>query len=190
MQRAYSSRVSLDRIELSASNQLTSGQVKQVGQIVSSERLIELRREWQREGKRVVAAAGAFDLLHPGHVRLLEQARDLGDMVVVAVENDDCVRAAAKADGEPVTPQAERAEILAALAAVDFVTELHDLSVTNWIDRFQPHIYVHGGTAAAPRSASALYESKDAARVQIVSIPLEPGYSGTLLIERIQHSPQ
>jgi len=132
---------------------------------------------------------GAFDLLHPGHVRLLEQARDLADVLVVAVENDDSVRGTVKSEG-PVTPQAERAEILAALAAVDFVTELHDLSVSDWIDHFQPHICVHGGAATAPRSASALYERKDAAGVQIVSIPREPGYSSALLIERIQQFPQ
>ena len=164
-----------------------------MGQIFSPERLIELRSEWRRERKRVVAAAGAFDLLHPGHIRLLEQARDLGDVLIVAVEDDDRVRRAAKgpaAAAQPVTPQAERAEVLAALAAVDFVTELREMSVSNWIDRFQPHIYVHGGAATAPRSASAVYEDKDAAGVQIVSIPLEPGYSSALLIERIQQFPQ
>jgi D-glycero-beta-D-manno-heptose 1-phosphate adenylyltransferase len=159
------------------------------------EELLGLREPWRAEKRRVVLASGAFDLLHPGHVRLLEQSRSLGALLVVAVEDDAAVRAAAQKDRgqtrmrrvRPVAPQAERAEILAALASVDYVTELHDVSVETWIKRFQPDVYVEGGAASsteAPRLGD--YGKTGYRGPEIVNIPLEPGYSTALLIERIQ----
>jgi len=171
-----------------------------VGKIVSPQSLIELRKEW-RDAKRVVLTVGAFDLLHPGHIRLLEQARSLGDVLVVAVEDDAAVRATAQDEHaknparppslRPVVPQEERAEILAALSAVDFVTELRNVSAGAWIKRFLPDIYVQGGNASgAKRAQTALDNLTDADRPSFVSIPLEPGYSTAQLIERIQRSKQ
>ncbi len=165
-----------------------------VGEIVSADNLIQRRAGWRREGKRVVLAAGAFDLLHPGHVRLLEQARSLGDVVVVAVEDDASVRGAEKdrasaiAPTRPVVPLAERAEILAALAAVDFVIELKGVSDDDFVARFQPDVYVQGGAAGNRAQSRGAAVSETTHRV--VSIPLEPGYSTTLLIERIQQLKQ
>lgn len=145
---------------------------------------------------RAVLAIGAFDLLHPGHVRLLEQARSLGDVLVIAVENDGDVRAAAEkergktsariAAERPVVPLSERAEILAALAAVDFVTELRDVSADAWIERFGPDIYVQGGRRPLLLGATPNAEKAAGANWDIVNIPLEPGYSTAALIERIQ----
>jgi rfaE bifunctional protein nucleotidyltransferase chain/domain len=171
-----------------------------VAQIVSPEALLDLRTEWRRNAMRAVLAVGAFDLLHPGHVRLLEQARSLGDVLVVAVENDGAVRAAAEKELDkapawtvtrhPVVPLSERAEILAALAAVDFVAELQDVSAEAWIERFQPDIYVQGRTKT-PRSGAVQLTEKAAVKGwNTVNIPLEPGYSTAALIERIQHLKQ
>jgi rfaE bifunctional protein nucleotidyltransferase chain/domain len=168
-----------------------------VGRIVSPENLAVLRADWRREGKRVVVASGAFDLLHPGHVRLLEQARSLGDLLLVAVEDDAAVRAAVEKDSaknpsrsagvRPVAPLSERAEVIAALAAVDFVMELRNISAADWIDRFQPDIYVQGGAASlASRNPPDVSEKTDRADFRIVNIPVEPGYSTSALIERIQ----
>ncbi len=169
---------------------------KRVGQIVSPESLLELRKEWRRNAKRVVLAAGAFELLHPGHIRLLEQARSLGDLLIVAVEDDAALEIehaktpANRPSLRPVVPLEERAEILAALSAVDFVAELRNISARAWIERFLPDIYVHGGNASgAKREQTALGET-DAPRPSFVSIPLEPGYSIAQLIERIQQSRQ
>jgi D-glycero-beta-D-manno-heptose 1-phosphate adenylyltransferase len=167
-----------------------------VAQIVSPEDLLQLRIEWRCKAMRVVVAMGAFDLLHPGHVRLLEQARSLGDLLVVAVEEDAAVRAGGEKEAKeptraasvrPVVPMAERAEILAALAAVDFVTELRNVSSEAWIERFQPDVYVQGGVRS-PLMGAALYapERTEGASWDTVNIPLEPGYSTTALIERIQ----
>ncbi|HYL69590.1 MAG TPA: adenylyltransferase/cytidyltransferase family protein, partial [Candidatus Limnocylindria bacterium] len=102
----------------------------ELGKVVSQGELILHRSEWKRNGKRVAFASGSFDLLHPGHVRLLEQARELGDVLVVGVESDAAVRAKSnkltaqkKNLARPITPADERMEILAALAAVDYVVE-------------------------------------------------------------------
>ena len=197
---AYSSTVSLARIEMRIYFRYNIGMDDRVGQIVSPESLIELRKEWRRDAKRVVLAAGAFDLLHPGHIRLLEQARSLGDVLIVAVEDDAAVRAAEERRAKnpagrpsvrPVVPLEERAEILAALSAVDFVTELRNISVGAWIARFLPDIYVQGGNASgAKRAQTALLDQTDAGGPSLVSIPVEPGYSTAQLIERIQQSRQ
>lgn len=166
-----------------------------MAQIVSPEGLLELRTEWRRDATCVVLAMGAFDLLHPGHVRLLEQARSLGDVLVVAVENDAAVRAAAEKEakgsaratsGRPVIPMAERAEIVAALSAVDFVTELRSVSAEEWIECFRPDIYVHGGTEPLLMGAAHAAEKAPGTAWDAANIPLEPGYSTAALIERIQ----
>jgi rfaE bifunctional protein nucleotidyltransferase chain/domain len=174
-----------------------------VGEIISPEKLMERRAEWRREGQRVVLAAGAFDLLHPGHVRLLEQARGFGDVMVVAVEDDATVRAEAGrakdaarvTTSRPVAPVSERAEILAALAAVDFVTELANISAVDWIACFAPDIYAQGGASKVGAGATArALESRDAQpnvpAPDTIHIPLEPGFSTALLIERIQQIKQ
>src|SRR5579863_2009871 len=136
--------------------------------IVSQSELILQRHEWKRNGKRVVCVAGAFDLLHPGHVRLLEQARGLGDILVVALQGDESVRIAAEQAAKligapnargltagrdyparPITPADERAEIVAALAAVDFVAIFDDASAGEFIARLAPDVLAQGGEAGS-----------------------------------------
>src|SRR5271156_505118 len=113
--------------------------------VVSQSELILQRQEWKRNGKRVVCVAGAFDLLHPGHVRLLEQAHSLGDLLIVALQSDESVRiateqadklvgslgvagpasaGAGKPPARPITPAAGRDDLLGALTAVGLVTTL------------------------------------------------------------------
>lgn len=161
-----------------------------MGKVVSQGELILQRREWKRNGRRVVFASGVFDLLHPGHIRLLEQARSLGDILIVAVQSDSSVRATLDASKNslprPITPGAERAEILAALAAVDFVVEFGEPSPRNLIAQIAPDVLVHGG--AGTRDAAAIRDDKEAesAGAKIVRIPLEPGYSTSRLLDRIK----
>lgn len=160
-----------------------------MGKVVSQDELILRRREWKRDGRKVVCASGCFDLLHPGHIRLLEQARSLGDVLVVTVESDEAVRRkteSAKGVGRPITPAAERAEILAALAAVDYVIECDDASPRGLLPQLRPDIFVTGawGQAGPARRDD---EALEAMGCKVVRIPLEPGYSTALLIERIQH---
>ena len=106
----------------------------------------ELRRrvdEWRRSGERIILANGNFDLLHVGHVRYLRGARDLGGKLVVAINSDESVRAL-KGEGRPIMPQHERAEIVAALAAVDAVVIFPELDVRALIREIRPDIQAKG----------------------------------------------
>jgi cytidyltransferase-like protein len=172
--------------------------------VVSQSELILQRQEWKRNGKRVVCVAGAFDLLHPGHVRLLEQARGLGDILVVALQSDESVRVATeqadkltgapapspapacagKVSARPITPATERAEILAALAAVDFVVLFDEATAAEFIARLAPDVFAQGGEGSR-ENACADDDAVKAAGGQVVRLPLEPGYSTSRLVERI-----
>jgi cytidyltransferase-like protein len=175
--------------------------------VVSQSELILQRQQWKRNGKRVVCVAGAFDLLHPGHVRLLEQARGLGDILVVALQSDESVRIAAEQAAKligapsvpspaaaarnfaarPVTPQAERAEILAALVTVDFVAIFDEPSAGEFIARLAPDVFAQGGEGSR-ENACADDDAVKAAGGRVVRLPLEPGHSTSRLVERItQH---
>jgi rfaE bifunctional protein nucleotidyltransferase chain/domain len=164
-----------------------------LGQVVSQAELISLRGAWKRAGKAVVCASGCFDLLHPGHIRLLEHARSLGDVLVVAIESDASVRArsaAGMAPGRnppprPITPAVERAEILAALAAVDVVVELEGASSHQFLARFLPDVVIVGGSAGSDSVASRDAVELERLGCKIARVPLEPGYSTASLIERI-----
>jgi rfaE bifunctional protein nucleotidyltransferase chain/domain len=152
--------------------------------IVSQSDLILQRAEWKRNGKRVVCVAGAFDLLHPGHTRLLEQARGLGDVLVVGLQSDASVQANL-GRARPVNPAAERAEIVAALAAVDSVAEFDELTPGEFVTRLLPDVWVRGGEAGSDKGAARDHEHLTAAGGRVVNVPLEPGYSTSLLIERV-----
>ena len=159
-----------------------------LGQVVSQAELLSRRGGWKHAGQGVVCAAGCFDLLHPGHVRLLEQARGLGDLLVVVLESDEAARRRfsqpkvpdRNTPPRPVTPAAERAEIVAALAAVDYVTIVEDGSPREFLARFSPDIFV----MASPSELSDL----ERLGCKIVRVAPEPGYSTSLLIERIREA--
>jgi cytidyltransferase-like protein len=175
--------------------------------VVSQSELILQRQEWKRNGKRVVCVAGAFDLLHPGHVRLLEQARGLGEILIVALQSDESVRVAAEQaakligapsvpapataarnlSARPVTPADERAEILAALSAVDFVAIFDGPTAAEFIVRLVPEVLAQGGEAGSSENSYVDDDAVTAAGVHVVRLPLEPGYSTSRLVERITH---
>ncbi|MGH9702788.1 MAG: adenylyltransferase/cytidyltransferase family protein [Candidatus Acidiferrales bacterium] len=111
--------------------------------MVSQDELILRVAELKRNGKRVVFTNGCFDLLHPGHVRLLEQARNLGNALIVAVNTDAGVRQN-KGNNRPIIPEGERAELLAALAAVDYVTIFDEATPREIIARVLPDVLVKG----------------------------------------------
>jgi rfaE bifunctional protein nucleotidyltransferase chain/domain len=155
--------------------------------IVSQTDLILQRREWKRNGKRVVCAVGAFDLLHPGHIRLLEHARDLGHLLVVGVQSDASIESCGEAAA--VNPAAERAEILDRLAAVDFVTLYDEPAPREFIARLAPDVLARGGEITSSEIDFLDDEAVRAGGGQIVRIPLEPGYSTARLLERIKQTP-
>lgn len=165
-----------------------------MGCVISQDELILRRGEWKRNGKSVVFACGRFDLLHPGHVRLLEQARSSGDVLVVGIESDASAHGkeahyapGAPSPQHPITPTAERAEIVAALAAVDFAVEFDANSTRQIIARLAPEIIVKGGEAGSDESVFRDDEAFAAAGIKVIRIPLEPGHSTARLIERIKN---
>jgi rfaE bifunctional protein nucleotidyltransferase chain/domain len=158
-----------------------------LGKVVSQEEIILQRREWKSAGKRVVFVAGCFDLLHPGHIRLLEEARSKGGVVTVGVLSDKSVETGWDRSfpgvKRPITPSEERAEVLAALAAVDFVFEIEGDSFGDLLRRFAPDVIVGGADESF--ATSPLVLAAKAAGIEVVRIPLEPGHSASRLIERI-----
>ena len=164
-----------------------------MGEVVGQDELLRRCRQRKENGEKVVLVAGIFDLLHAGHVRLLEQARDYGNILVAAVLNDSSVRAGfppqiaagnARSLGvpRPVTPAAERTEILAALAAVDYAVEVDFGALPDLLTKLSPDVAVE---SAEPSSPALLRPLAGAAGVTLVRIPFEPGHSTSGIIERI-----
>ena len=146
----------------------------------------ELRLDAQdlkRAGKKIVFTNGCFDLLHPGHVKLLEQAKSLGDTLIVGINSDGSVRRN-KGVNRPVMPERERAEILAGLAAVDYVVVFDEATPRELIAEIVPNILVKGSDWGADEIVGR--EDVEGAGGRVVSIPVEPGFSTTNLILRIQ----
>jgi D-beta-D-heptose 7-phosphate kinase/D-beta-D-heptose 1-phosphate adenosyltransferase len=154
-----------------------------LGRVVSQEELILHVGEAKRNGRRVVFTNGCFDLLHPGHLLCLEQARSLGDLLIVAINSDASVRRL-KGPGRPIVPQEARAEVLAGLAAVDYVVSFDEDSPQQIIARLLPDVLVKGGDWGLGEIVGRA--EVEAAGGRVVSIPLAPGYSTTALLDRIR----
>ena len=154
-----------------------------MAKVVSQDELILHVQRERRNRRRIVFTNGCFDLLHPGHIRCLEQARALGDLLVVAINSDASVRRM-KGAGRPVVPEAERTEVLAALAAVDYVTVFAEDTPREIITKILPDVLVKGGDWGLDQIVGREEVEKGGGRV--VSIPLEPGYSTTDILVKIQ----
>src|SRR6266478_1616069 len=137
----------------------------------------------KRNGRRVVFTNGCFDLLHPGHVRSLEMARALGDVLIVGLNSDASVRQV-KGEGRPVIPERERAEILGALESVDAVVIFDDLTPREVITRLLPDILVKGGDWPGDQIVGR--EEVEAAGGRVVSVPVVPGYSTSAILRKIR----
>ena len=134
-------------------------------------------------GQSVVFTNGVFDLIHPGHVRYLQHARSLGDALIVGVNADESVRRN-KGEGRPVTPEHERAELLAALECVDAVTVFAEDTPAEVIGAIQPDVLVKGADWAADQIVGR--ETVEARGGRVVRITVEQGYSTTALLRRIR----
>src|ERR687885_2355362 len=153
------------------------------GVILGLEELRRVREDLRARGWRLVFTNGCFDLLHVGHVRYLRQARALGDALLVAVNSDRSVRAL-KGAGRPVMSEGERAELLAALASVDFVTVFDEESPRALIADLLPDVLVKGGDYALEEIHGR--EEVEAAGGQAVALPFVEGASTTAVIERLR----
>ncbi|HEY6803486.1 MAG TPA: D-glycero-beta-D-manno-heptose 1-phosphate adenylyltransferase [Pyrinomonadaceae bacterium] len=154
-----------------------------IEKILSQPKMLEERRRLGGAGKRLVFTNGVFDLMHVGHVRYLTQARALGDVLVVAINSDRTVREL-KGDSRPVFNQAERAEILAALRVVDYVTIFDDVSPRSLIARLLPDVLVKGGDYKIDEIHGR--EEVEAAGGRVIPLPFVDGASTTTIIERMK----
>jgi rfaE bifunctional protein nucleotidyltransferase chain/domain len=142
--------------------------------------------EQQRErGLRIVFTNGVYDLLHPGHVRYLQEARKLGDMLIVGLNADESVRRN-KGPDRPITPEPERAEVLAALACVDAVVVFGEDTPAAIIQTIQPDVLVKGADWPADQIVGR--DTVEARGGRVVLIPVEQGYSTTSIVERIRRA--
>jgi len=136
------------------------------------------------QGKTIVFTNGVFDILHPGHIRYLRDARALGDLLIVGVNSDRSVKALAKAPNRPINPEAERVEVLSALASVDAVVIFDEDTPHAIISALQPDILVKG--ADWGENAIVGRDVVEARGGTVVRIALAEGYSTTNIIERIR----
>jgi D-beta-D-heptose 7-phosphate kinase/D-beta-D-heptose 1-phosphate adenosyltransferase len=146
---------------------------------------VRLVSSWRGAGKTIVFTNGVFDLLHPGHVRYLQHARALGDALIVGVNSDRSVRANKTAD-RPITPEAERVEILEALACVDAVVIFDEDTPHGLIAALQPDVLVKGADWA--EDAIVGRDLVEARGGRVVRVPVERGYSTTAIVARIRGS--
>lgn len=159
----------------------------------SQEELLQLRAHWRHSGQRLVLTNGVFDLLHAGHVAYLQEARALGDLLVVGINSDSSTQAI-KGPQRPLMPQTARALVLAALRCVDYVTVFAQPTAEALVAALQPEIYAKGADyALADASALTIDEARlPEARVvrgyggQVVLLPYRAGHSTSALLERIR----
>ena len=145
--------------------------------------LLRLREEYRKKGKTIVFTNGCFDILHAGHVRYLDEAKQQGEVLIVGLNSDESVRAL-KGAGRPVNPAADRAEVLCALRSVDHVVVFGEETAENLVRQLEPDVYVKGGDYK-------LEQLPEAARVAVyggrtVLVSLVPGRSTTNVIQRLQ----
>jgi rfaE bifunctional protein nucleotidyltransferase chain/domain len=151
--------------------------------VMSRDAAKALIAERRARGQSIVFTNGVFDLLHPGHVKYLEVARSLGDLLVVGLNGDASVRRN-KGPERPITTEAERAEILAALNAVDAVVIFDEDTPAEIVDALQPDVLVKGADWAADKIIGR--ETVEARHGRVVRVALEPGHSTSTIVERIR----
>jgi D-beta-D-heptose 7-phosphate kinase/D-beta-D-heptose 1-phosphate adenosyltransferase len=152
--------------------------------VMTRDQLVPLLQVARTQGNRIVFTNGCFDLMHVGHTRYLQAAKDLGDLLVVAVNSDASVRSLNKAPDRPIVSDAQRAEVVAALGSVDYVILFNEPDPQSLIAALQPDVLVKGGDWAVEQIVGREIVEARGGVVRI--IPLVPGVSTTSLIQRIR----
>ena len=150
--------------------------------IKTKEELYRIVEELKKEGKTIVFTNGCFDLLHVGHIRYLEKAKGLGDLLVVGVNSDRSVRAL-KGPKRPILPEEERAEILSSLGFIDFVIVFDELTPLELISSLSPHVLAKGGDWTKENIVGK--EVVENSGGEVVLLPFVEGSSTSSLIETI-----
>jgi D-glycero-beta-D-manno-heptose 1-phosphate adenylyltransferase len=152
-----------------------------MGTFYTRDDLLKARKDWKRAGKKVVFTNGCYDLLHPGHIRLLESARSLGDILILALNTDASVQRL-KGPKRPLMNQEQRAQVALALEAVDAVVFFDEDTPRELIADVLPDILIKGADWS---HFIAGREEVEAAGGQVLAIPLEAGYSTTNIVDEI-----
>lgn len=155
------------------------------GRIVSTGELAAVRDDMDRAGRRLVLTNGCFDILHAGHVRYLQQARALGDALAVGLNSDHSVREL-KGPGRPVNAAHDRAEVLCALACIDYVVIFEGKRATGLLGAVRPHVYAKGGDYTVDSLDPDERAVLEGAGTDIRILPLVPGRSTTALLGRLR----
>jgi rfaE bifunctional protein nucleotidyltransferase chain/domain len=152
-----------------------------MGTFYTREELVLKRAEWKRAGRTVVFTNGCYDILHPGHIRLLERSRSLGDVLILALNTDSSVQRL-KGPSRPLISESERAEMALALQAVDAVTLFDEDTPRELIAAVLPDILIKGADWS---HFIAGREEVEASGGKVLALPLEPGYSTTNIVDQI-----
>ncbi len=152
-----------------------------MSKVLSRPDVLALRERWRQAGERVVFTNGCFDLLHPGHVRLLESARSLGDRLIVAINSDASV-SGLKGPTRPILPEEERATVLTSFEAVDAVTVFDEETPCPLLEKLLPDVLVKGSDWSHWIAGREIIEE---AGGEVRPIPVEPGYSTTDVVRSI-----
>lgn len=152
--------------------------------VITVDELTPLLAEHRRKKQLIVFTNGCFDLMHIGHTRYLQAARDLGNLLVVGVNSDESVRALKKGADRPIVPEAQRAEVLAALSSVDYVVIFREPDPGSLITALQPDILIKGGDWPLDRIVGR--DTVKARGGRVLTIPLVPDVSTTSLLQRIR----
>lgn len=153
--------------------------------IVAREELSALSQQLKAAGKRVVSTNGCFDILHVGHVRILEQAKTFGDVLVVGINSDVSVKKL-KGDSRPINEERDRAAVLAALKSVDYVTIFGEQTPVEFLKLLQPDVHVKGADYKPEQLAETPVVEQFGGRVEI--LPLVAGHSTTSTVARINQT--
>ncbi len=152
--------------------------------VLPQEQLVSVIASERAKGRRIVFTNGCFDLMHVGHTRYLQAAKSLGDLLVVGINTDASVRSLEKGQGQPIVPESQRAEVLAALGCVDFVVLFAEPDPGRLIAAIQPDVLVKGGDWTPDKIVGR--DIVEARGGVVRTIPLVPGMSTTALLERIR----
>lgn len=155
--------------------------------IVTLAELLEHSRVLRQSGKRIVSTNGCFDLLHVGHIRNLEEAKRLGDVLIVGVNSDTSVRHL-KGETRPIITERERAEMLAALRSVDFVLIFEEPTPFSWIEALRPDVHVKGGgeDVRVHPDFAAQKELVESFGGKLVLVPHHDGISTSAILSKIR----
>ncbi len=155
-----------------------------INKITSVEKLISTLKDYRKEGKKIVFTNGCFDLLHVGHVRYLQEAKTLGDVLIVGINSDESARSLNKGAGRPIVPEHQRQEVIAALECVDCVIQFAEATPLNLIRIVAPDVLVKGGDWSLDGIIGR--QEVEGNGGQVLAIPLVPNISTSLLVQQIQ----